>query len=43
MRLKLCKDAIRAKAKKKKARRNSRGSPTPQDEPTYADTEAVPL
>ena len=43
LRLKLYEDAIRAKAQKKKARRNSRGSPTPQDEPTDADTEAVPL
>ena len=42
MRLKLYQDAIRAKAQKKKARRNLRGSPTPQDEPTDADTEAAP-
>ena len=42
MRLKLYEDAIRAKAQKKKARRNSRGSPTPQDEPTDADAEAEP-
>ena len=40
MRLKLYEDAIRAKAQKKKGRRNSRGSPTPQDEPTDADAEA---
>ena len=33
MRQKLYKDATMAKAQKKKARRNSRGSPTPQDEP----------
>ena len=37
-----CKDFIRAKIQKKKARRNLRGSPTPQDEPTDANTEAVP-
>ena len=42
MRLKLYEDAIRAKTQKKKAGRNSRGSPTPQDELTDADTEAVP-
>ena len=42
MRLKLYEDAIRAKAQKEKARRNSRGSPTPQDKPTDADAEAVP-
>ena len=40
MRLKLYEDAIRAKAQKKKACRNSRRSPTPQDEPTDADAEA---
>ena len=40
MRLKLYEDAIRAKAQEKKARRNSKGSPTPQDEPTDADAEA---
>ena len=39
MHLKLCEDAIRAKAQKK-ARWNSRKSPTPQDEPTDADAEA---
>ena len=38
MRLKLYEDAIRAKARKK-ARRNSRKIPTPQDEPTDADAE----
>ena len=38
MRLKLYEDAIKAKAQK--ARRNSRRSPTPQDEPTDADAEA---
>ena len=38
MRLKLYEDTIRAKAQKK-ARRNSRKSPTPQDEPTDADAE----
>ena len=38
-RLKLYKDAIKAKAQKKKGRRNSRRSPTPQDEPTDADAE----
>ena len=37
MRLKLHEDAIRAKAQQKKARRNSRGSPTP---PGRADAEA---
>ena len=42
MRLKLYEDTIRAKTQKKKARRNLRGSPTAQDEPTDADTEAVP-
>ena len=40
MRLKLYEDAIRAKAQKKKTRRNSRRSPTPQDGPTDADVEA---
>ena len=40
MRLKLYADAIWAKAQKRKVRRNSRGSPTPQDEPTDADAEA---
>ena len=39
MRLKLYEDAIKAKAQKK-ARTNSRRSPTPQDEPTDADAEA---
>ena len=39
-RLKLYEDAIKAKAQKKKGRRNSRRSPTPQDEPTDADVEA---
>ena len=39
MRLKLYAEAIRTKAQKK-ARRNSRMSPTPQDEPTNADAEA---
>ena len=39
MRLKLYEDAIKAKAQKKKGRRNSRRSPTPQDEPTDADAE----
>ena len=42
MRLKLYEDAIKAKAQKKKGRRNSRRSPTPQDEPTDADVEAEP-
>ena len=42
MRLKLYEDAIKAKAQKKKGRRNSRKSPTPQDEPTDADVEAEP-
>ena len=42
MRLKLYEDAIKAKAQKKKGRRNSRSSPTPQDEPTDADVEAEP-
>ena len=37
--LKLYEDAIKAKAQKKKGRRNSRRSPTPQDEPTNADAE----
>ena len=37
MRLKLYEDAIKAKAQKKASRRNSRRSPTPQDEPTDAD------
>ena len=41
MRLKLYEDAIKAKAQKK-ARRNSRRSPTPQHEPTDADAEADP-
>ena len=41
-RLKFYEDAIRAKAQKKKAPRNSKGSPTSQDEPTDADTEAAP-
>ena len=41
MRLKLYEDAIRAKVQKK-ARRNSRKSPTSQDEPTDADVEADP-
>ena len=36
MRLKLYEDAIKAKAQKKASRRNSRRSPTPQDEPTDA-------
>ena len=40
--LKLYEDAIKAKAQKKKGRRNSRRSPTPQDEPTDADVEAEP-
>ena len=40
--LKLYEDAIRVKAKKKKARRKSRGSPTPQDEPTDADAAEPP-
>ena len=39
MRLKLYEDAIRAKTQKK-AHRNSRKSPAPQDEPTNADAEA---
>ena len=39
MRLKLYEDAIRAKTQKK-TRRNSRSSPTPQDERTEADAEA---
>ena len=39
MRLRLYEDAIKAKAQKKKGRRNSRRSPTPQDEPTDADAE----
>ena len=39
MRLKLYEDAIKAKAQKKKGRRNSRRSPTSQDEPTDADAE----
>ena len=39
MRLKLYKDAIRAEAQQKKARRNWR----PQDEPTDADSEAARL
>ena len=42
MRLKLYEDAIKAKAQKKKGRRNSRRSPTRQDEPTDADVEAEP-
>ena len=42
MRLKLYEDEIRAKAQKK-ARRNSRKSPTLQDEPTNADAEAETL
>ena len=42
MRLKLYEDAIKAKAQKRKGRRNSRRSPTPQDEPTDADVEAEP-
>ena len=42
MRLKLYEDAIKAKAQKKKGRRNSRRSPTPQDEPTDADVGADP-
>ena len=42
MRLKLYEDAIKAKAQQKKGRRNSRRSPTPQDEPTDADVEADP-
>ena len=42
MRLKLYEDAIKGKAQKKKGRRNSRRSPTPQDEPTDADVEAEP-
>ena len=43
MRLKLYEDAIKAKAQKKKGRRNSRRSPTSQDEPTDADVEAEHL
>ena len=39
MRLKLYEDAIKAKAQKKASRRNSRRSPTSQDEPTDADAE----
>ena len=39
LRRKLYEDAIRAKAQKK-ARRNSRRSPTPQEEPTDAEAEA---
>ena len=39
MRLKLYEDAIKAKAQKKASRRNSRRSPTLQDEPTDADVE----
>ena len=39
MRQRLYEDAIKAKAQKKKGRRNSRRSPTPQDEPTDADAE----
>ena len=42
MRLELYEDAIKAKAQKKKGRRNSRRSPTRQDEPTDADVEAEP-
>ena len=42
VRLKLYEDAIKAKAQNKKGRRNSRRSPTPQDEPTDADVEADP-
>ena len=42
IRLKFYEDAIRAKAQKKNGGRNSRRSPTPQDEPTDADTEVVP-
>ena len=42
MRLKLYEDTIKAKAQKKKGRRNPRRSPTPQDEPTDADVEAEP-
>ena len=42
VRPKVYEDAIRAKARKKKACRNSRGSATPQDEPTDADAEAEP-
>ena len=39
MRLKLYEDAIKAKAQKKASRRNSRRSPTPQEEPTDANAE----
>ena len=42
MRLKLYEDAIKAKAQKKKGHRNSRRSPTSQDEPADADVEAEP-